>query len=139
MLRLASARGSSGTDYHRPRSSRIDPAPCAGSHLDPAVHFIERLGQVLLHLLLFWVKRGPLLLAHYVPFGFAEPGEESRLILHLPLSLGRRPCDFAGVLDEKRGDRAKRTILQGDDSIWNAGHRQFNGQNLQLRALRRKS
>ena len=37
------------------------------------------------------------------------------------------------------GDRAERAILQGDDSIWNAGHRQLNRQNLQVRAPRRKS
>jgi len=61
------------------------------------------------------------------------------LILHLPLSFDRRPCDFTGVLDEKLGDRAERAILQGDDSIWNAGHRQFNGQDLQLLPPRRKS
>src|SRR5260370_10307874 len=29
----------------------------------------------------------------------------------LPLSFGRRPCDFAGMLDDKLRDRAQRAIL----------------------------
>src|SRR5260221_6443613 len=57
----------------------------------------------------------------------------------LLFSLRKRFSDFTDMLDEKLSDRAERAILQGDDSIWNAGHRQFNGQNLQLRAPRRKS
>jgi hypothetical protein len=57
----------------------------------------------------------------------------------LLFSLRKRFSDFTDMLDEKLSDRAERAILQRDDSIWNAGHRQFNGQNLQVRAPRRKS
>src|SRR5207249_2528918 len=39
-----------------------------------------------------------------------------------------------GPVDEKSRDGAERTILQGDDAVWPAGHWQFNGQNLELRA-----
>jgi hypothetical protein len=57
----------------------------------------------------------------------------------LLFTLRKRLSHFAGVLDEEPGNRAERAVLQGDDSIWNAWYRQLNGQNLQLRAPRRKS
>jgi hypothetical protein len=41
-----------------------------------------------------------------------------RLLFFLRQRLG----DLAGMLDEKLRDRAERTVLQGDDSVWHWGH-----------------
>src|SRR5262249_42142734 len=46
----------------------------------------------------------------------------------LLFSLGQWLRDFADLFDEKPCDRAERTLLQGDDSVWNAGRWQFNWQ-----------
>jgi hypothetical protein len=56
----------------------------------------------------------------------------------LLFSLRKRFSDLAGVLDEQLCDWAKRAILQGDDSDWDGGNRQFNRQDLNLRAASRK-
>jgi hypothetical protein len=41
----------------------------------------------------------------------------------LSLCLRQRLRDFASTVGEKLRDGAERTILQGDNSVWHAGHR----------------
>src|SRR5258708_26245815 len=50
------------------------------------------------------------------------------------ISLRQRLGDLARAVDEKLGDGAECALLQGNNSIWPAGHGQFNLQDLELRA-----
>jgi len=59
--------------------------------------------------------------------------------MHRSILLCQGLCNLASAVDKKLRDRAKRAGFRDDDSVWQAGHRQFNGQCLDLQAPGRKS
>jgi hypothetical protein len=68
-----------------------------------------------------------------------EVAEVPQPDMRLSFSLRQRLGDLACTVDEKPGDGTKRAVFQGNDSIWPAGHWQFNRQNPEFRAPGEKS
>src|SRR6266581_1709111 len=66
-------------------------------------------------------------------------GARQKRTRYLSFYLCQRLRDFARTIDEKLRDWAERAILQGDNSVWHAGYRYFNGQDPKLRSPRGKS